>query len=456
MKNGFILWSCILGAAMGGYWAGRQHVFSAPVARTVTVAAGVNQLPPPLLPVLPTVSTNAATNLLSEKMSLADVMARMLVLKADGDDGLNNDPDQKWSKLLASVNLGDIPQVLAFADQNLTANLRASVRNDLLSRWADADPSGALAYAGNISDKSERHAATGMVVQAWAGADATAAAAWVQRQPDGPFRNQLLNEVLTAMSRKDPAAACGIYLGLDSASRRKGILTFAAEQIFQAWAAKDPATAIAQAAGIPTQQRGEVYDAIVRVWAGTDPQAALKWADAFTNANAGEKNSLLGSILSIWAGNDFSGALAHVKALPDGAAKSQALSSVIQQWGQQDPQAALDYIATLPSSRFDAGLLNPVISAWLEDDPDAAGKYVQALPAGSQRNILAQNIVSRLANQDPQAAIQMLGLLPASSLSSATHDIAQTRDGNPGTKRSGWRGAMGRIASVRFHPQPCH
>jgi hypothetical protein len=124
--------------------------------------------------------------------------------------------------------------------------------------------------------------------------------AWAQQLPAGSLRNQMFNNVLQIMALKEPAAAYEVYLKLDATDRRNGNVS--ADQIFQAWAVKDPAAALAKAGAITSQQqRSSAYSDIVGVWADTDPQAALEWANSLTNAT--DKKNLANTVLSTWAGN---------------------------------------------------------------------------------------------------------------------------------------------------------
>ena len=167
MKNGFIIWLLFLiCAAGGGYWAGRHHTAPAP-SSAPSAAASTDASPPNLPPVntAPDIGTDKTDDAPLGKMSLADIEAGLLDLKSRGDFAMNNDPGMKWTKLMIEVNTPDIPQILAFADKNLTSAMRSTVRTDLLTRWADGNVSAAMAYANGIADKSERESAIGLVTQ---------------------------------------------------------------------------------------------------------------------------------------------------------------------------------------------------------------------------------------------------------------------------------------------------
>src|ERR1700744_6011558 len=108
MKNGFILWLLLLLCGVAaGYGLGRHR--AAPIA-TNAIATPPADLPSGTLP-----STNANTsNAFPQKMSLADIEAQLLTFKAGDDYDFYRQSSARWEKLLFSVDVADLPEVLAF------------------------------------------------------------------------------------------------------------------------------------------------------------------------------------------------------------------------------------------------------------------------------------------------------------------------------------------------------
>ena len=79
--------------------------------------------------------------------------------------------DRAFMRMLDSVDVADMPQLLAFIDKNAPQNVRQGLRYTLISRWAELDSSAALAYAQSIPNRQERDSAIGAFVSGWAGKD---------------------------------------------------------------------------------------------------------------------------------------------------------------------------------------------------------------------------------------------------------------------------------------------
>ena len=215
-----ILFCVVLAASVGGggFWLGQRYahsVASAAVQPVTNYLAGRKIPPMPVLP--PTVAGTNGVAIAVAKLSLADVVAKILELKKKGllgfsDDGY--DGEQNLTKLLLAIDAADIPAVLTFVDKNLSKQMRWGFRVGLLPRWAGTDVTAAMAYADALPDRSERESCISMVVGVWAAKDPTSAAAWAKQIPKGQLRDQVVQAVVNALAEKDPAAALALWQSL--------------------------------------------------------------------------------------------------------------------------------------------------------------------------------------------------------------------------------------------------
>jgi hypothetical protein len=116
---------------------------------------------------------------------------------------------EKLSKLALAVEVSDIAYALKCAESILPRNVQTYFAQNLLSRWAKADPRAALSYAESMPMSMARNQAIQTVVRVWAGEDATSAVAWVRSLPEGLTKQQALNGVIYPWAQAAPQATRG-------------------------------------------------------------------------------------------------------------------------------------------------------------------------------------------------------------------------------------------------------
>src|SRR5262245_26666597 len=176
MTKGLVL-SCLLALATfaGGFFLGKRNTATQTVPTTTADENASNDSPREKIPPLPRIKSSPAANpsiTESGKPSLEDIEAQLRTMNVNwgwcGQGELN--------KMLDAIDVADIPKLLAFVEKNLPQNSRQSLRYMLISRWAEIDPQGALAYAQSIPNRQERDSAISAFAASWASKDAQAAA----------------------------------------------------------------------------------------------------------------------------------------------------------------------------------------------------------------------------------------------------------------------------------------
>ena len=119
------------------------------------------------------------------------------------------------------MDVAEIPELLAYIDKEVPRNIRQTLRQILISRWAETDLQGALAYIQTISNKQEHDQALTAFVAGWAGKDPAAAAAWVKQFPGRTLRSQLISQVSAMLAAMDPQAALDMAGGESQQPLRK-------------------------------------------------------------------------------------------------------------------------------------------------------------------------------------------------------------------------------------------
>lgn len=145
--------------------------------------------------------------------------------------------------------------------------------------------------------------------------------------------------------------------------------TARAQNILQSWARNDPVAATEYFnAHSAMLDAGIASRAIARGWAQKDADAALAWADSFT----------------------------------DPALRGQTVRGVVH--GMKEPEHALDVLlarSDLPGMYEE---IYKVAGRWAGTDPAAAAQWLQTVEAGEERVKLAQSIAQQWALRDPETA----------------------------------------------------
>src|SRR5262249_54592493 len=156
----------------GGSFGGRP-----PVQAKRTSSAG----PLPPIPVRtnlsPALSPDNAVS--GGKPSLVQIQEKLRAMKTF--NSWDMDMGSGLWRTLESVEMGEIPELLAFSDRSCPAQVRQMVRHNLLARWANTDPQGAMSYADSVPNHGERNNAISDVAASWSSKEPEQAVAWAKK-----------------------------------------------------------------------------------------------------------------------------------------------------------------------------------------------------------------------------------------------------------------------------------
>src|SRR3979409_910095 len=179
-------------ALLIGIGIGRYTFSSSEVIQPRSNAANSNDAGPATSSVnLPPVSE--ARNSLSSKSnpavptsSTAQIIAR---IKDARLHSFSRHTYATFSKLAETVDASNIREVLAFVE-TLPPQEKSVLVALFVGRWAEFDPSAAIAYAQSLPAGTSRNWALTSAVTGWAEKDPAAATAWGQPVPLAPGRDQ--------------------------------------------------------------------------------------------------------------------------------------------------------------------------------------------------------------------------------------------------------------------------
>ncbi len=142
---------------------------------------------------------HALANKARQNMDIALAEAVVKVLpEGVGSDWIPN--------LFRSMAQRDPARAKSLLDQ-MDPGIQLEVAPTLAAQQAYYDPSGAMAWAAQLTDEKLRTAATNAAFSRWVGADSGAASAWLTAQPAGPLREVAVMAMVDALQENSPEDA---------------------------------------------------------------------------------------------------------------------------------------------------------------------------------------------------------------------------------------------------------
>jgi hypothetical protein len=319
---------------------------------------------------------------------------------------------------------------------------------DALAIWANAKPSEAARWAGNLGSPSLRDSAIRTVYAIWAKKDSSAAAQsisslrpasargiasaatapphagrnfasamlWARALP-GPLREKTLDAILGEWTRRDPAGAASWLIGQPGDVQWALIAKLAAD-----WVRKDPSSALSWGLGQSTEislgsklavgpiQR-KFFEAALGALIGTDPQGAANWLASptgqpfFTNR--------IGQVAGRWTSMDPQEAVNWSLSLTKEADRDSAIRAVATTWARTDPQAAGQWVRSLTDPSLRDTALNSYCGSLSPYDAASAAQWAVEITSPNLRNGAVESAATRWMQYDPAAARQFILSTPA-------------------------------------------
>jgi hypothetical protein len=125
---------------------------------------------------------------------------------------------------------------------------------------------------------------------------------------------------------------------------------------------------------LPAERRMNSYAGLARVWAGSDPEAALAWAQNLGKIDS--QQDLLGTVVGSWAENDPESAAAWVDQLPAGAQRDKSSGNLALALVQSQPEAAWEWAASIQNPAYRMDTLRNTYSVLSLKDPARADQLI--------------------------------------------------------------------------------
>lgn len=162
-----------------------------------------------------------------------------------GDRG---ERDSRVRELLTAWAARDAEAALGWVATLEDLSARRSARATVCTALAESDPRQAVVLAlAHGADEDDQGGLLECLTMRWCEKETGDAIGWAQAQPPGGWRDRLLGRVAYVLSKSDPAAAAQIVSDLE-----------------------------------PGTSQNEAAMAVLHQWALQDSDAALRWADGFS------------------------------------------------------------------------------------------------------------------------------------------------------------------------------
>jgi hypothetical protein len=288
------------------------------------------------------------------------------------------------SKLLARINMADIPYVLDAViklppgpDRGYMIMSGGTEQNfvleDLFMKLNMTDPAKAFSLAQQIGDAHEK--------------------------------NAMLERALGMTA--DQKVAMAELLQLPANRETQNLYQI----VFGGWAATNPAEAASAAAALPLgANRNMALQGVAKDWANKDPQAALDWAASLGSDGTGE----LKAALIATGQKDPNLAASYVNKLTDASARNSAISSIAQSMSQDNPAGALDWLDQTATGKTYDNSANKIMANLAQHDPATAATLMAKVTEPGVRDTAIANLAKNWGSKNPQAAVAWAQSLPDS------------------------------------------
>jgi hypothetical protein len=269
-----------------------------------------------------------------EARATKDTHLRRLALGAVAEFLAANDPEMalKWTEELSGAGARD-PSPDAYAFVSVFAE--AYARKDL---------SEAVEWASGLSNNTLRGVAHQYVAREWAPRDIGAVEAWIASTGDAGERSNIIRTVDNALRSADDASS-------------------------SAWAQRLAANEV---------DGPRHSDVVVRHWARTDLDAAIKWGSFLPNPDDIERS--VDGLVETFASKDPGEATRWAASFPEGPVKTRAVTQTAVYWAHFEPEAAARWIDTHNQPGILESTAPAIYSNLMAKDPAGAEAWLAGLP----------------------------------------------------------------------------
>lgn len=315
----------------------------------------------------------------------------------------------KWAEV-------DPTGAMAFTDTMGFAG--AFVRPTILQGWASTDPVNAAKY---YTDHTSEFAMMDMMGggrggrMGGQGAGQIIAAEWAKQDPKGAMEwasglksnsGQAMSAVVSEVAKSDPKKAAEMASSMDEGAR-KG----AYESIAKQWGSKNFAEAQAWANGLPEDQRGAALSSAIEGLAQSSPELAASEISKMTDKDA--MRDAIPAVAKNYAREDLKGSMTWLNSLDDNEAKQNSMREVMPIWAAQDSAAAIGFIKEQTSPEVKNSAAETYIWANKKSTVKEQLEVVDMITDEGSKSRTTGIVAVRWMQEDKPAATEFINNSPA-------------------------------------------
>jgi hypothetical protein len=274
----------------------------------------------------------------------------------------------------------------------------------LFGRWAEVDPTAAMAHANTMGFAAGFVRPT--ILQSWASVDPENAAKYYNENPrefammggPGPGGGNGASMIAAEWAKQDPQAALAWASSLPGADKNRAMTS-----VIREVAMNDPKKAAEMAGSMDPAERGDAYSSIARSYGAKNFGEAEIWVRSLP---ADEQGRAMASALEGLSQTSPDLAWTKAQAMTDGDDKNRALRNVLENLSKQNSTAALKQLATLTPEQQERSI-GPVIQNLAATDNAAAFSHVQGLSQGPVRDRGIQELIQFDRKSEPSVLITL-------------------------------------------------
>ncbi len=294
--------------------------------------------------------------------------------------------------------------------ENLPMNERLMASFLLFGRWAEVDPTAAMAFSNTMGMAGGFVRPT--ILQSWASVDPANAAKYYSQNPRefammdmmggggrGPMGGQGASSIIASeWARQDPAAALAWASSL--AAGKGQAMTAVVGEV----AKTDPKKAAEMLATMDAADKPGAYRTVAEQYGALDFSAAQAWVRTLP---AEDQAEALASAIGGLSNTDPNLAAIQVKTMEAGDAKDRLIGDIAGDLAKTDPQAAAAFLKGQDSEKALQDGMRPLMQQWVAKDAASALAYVNSYEAGPVRDSAAQAYVWTNTTSTPSDLVKL-------------------------------------------------
>lgn len=288
--------------------------------------------------------------------------------------------------------------------ENLPMSERIMASFLLFGRWAEVDPTSAMAHANSMGFAAGFVRPT--ILNSWASVDPENAARYYSENPrefsmmggPGGGGQSGASMIAAEWAKQDPQAAMAWASSLSGEDQVRAMTSVVREM-----AAKDPKKAAEMVSSIDPSERGNAYQAIALSYGAQNFSEAETWVRGLPSE---EQGPAMAAALEGLSKTDPQGAWEKAKGMPDGEDKDRAMRNVLENMAKQDSAKALAELASL-SEQQQRRSIGSVIQNVAANNSAAAWKYVESLSPGPVRDRGVSEIIVVDRRSEPSSLFSL-------------------------------------------------